>query len=140
MKNLLLLFTIILLSFHCDLPAQNHDYKLIWDYNTDGITSEYLVFVAEVTDTTQSPFYLPTDSLSDWEPYLCCTVNHDSLFAIDSDSAVVLYETTQDGKWLCGRIIAKSIVGVYSDPSNQAFYHKPLLLKPQTPGGLRWKE
>jgi len=136
-KLIILLFAFII---GCNVQAQTHEYKLIWDYNTDNITYEYLIFVAEVADTSQSPFYLPTDSLSNWTLYLCCTVNHDSLFAFDSDSAVVLYESVQDGNWLCGRIIAKSITGVYSDPSEQAFYHKPLLLKPQTPGGLRWKE
>jgi len=139
MKNILLLFAILWIFFDCNLQAQNHTYKLVWDYNTDDITYEYMIFVAEVSDTLQSPFYVPIDSLSNWTPYLFKAVNHDTLFSMNPDSAVFLYETIEDGKWLCGRIIARTIGSVYSGPSNQAFYHKPMLLKPQTPGGARWE-
>jgi hypothetical protein len=117
--TLIIVALVMLVLMYCDAPAQEQYYEIQWDLNTDGVTYEYLMFMWLGDDTTAVPFY---DSLftypdDQWSQFMFGSYNHDSLFAVDPDIAVVEFipSAGANPKWIGLALFAKSPDGFYSD-------------------------
>jgi hypothetical protein len=119
--TLIIVSVLMLLMMYCDAPAQEQYYEIQWDLNTDGVTYEYLLFVALLDDTLNVPFY---DSLftypdSQWIQFLFGSYLHADFFANDPNTATVEYipSSGANPKWIALACFAKSADGFYSDRS-----------------------
>lgn len=134
MKYVILILALFVL--YCDVPAQTQYYEIEYPLNQSGSTAEYLIFIALADDTTNIPFY---DSLftfpdSQWSQYLLYKLGHDSLYALDTSSAIVEYYPTVGNteRYMAIAFFAKSPDGWYSDMATTPLILVPPYNKPET--------
>ena len=145
---------VLVFIWACPAPAQVEVYDIAWNLNRDGITYEYMLFLAWTTDSTQLPF---NDSLftfpdSQWQQFLIGSYSHDSLFAIDTNRAVIEYDTQRDPsdpdaptEYIGVCVFAKSPQGFYAERSTSGPVMVPPYLTPTKVAGititrrLKWK-
>jgi len=100
-----------LTSCSCELFAQEHTYKLIWDYNDPVEQVEsYNVFIVELSDTLDSPLSEGThpDSV---RFYQLANVLEADLKAFSPDSAVYEFVQDQNGKYIHAGVTAVNSYG-----------------------------
>ena len=145
MKYLNLLI-IILLIWACEAPAQIDYYEVSWDLNSDGITKEYLIFIAFTYDSTDIPF---NDSLftfpdSQWTQFLIGYYQHDSIAATGADRGIIEYYIQRDPanpdsarEYIGLAVFARSPDGWYSSRATAGPIHVPTYLEPEQVAGIR---
>ena len=111
--NIIIVFALIFFtSYSCDdSPAQDYLYTVTWDFNNNDPvhldstgqlwTKDYLILIADnLNDTLSSPLV----DIQPFNPsllqYSIGRFNHDSLYAINPDTAIVKFMSQQNGKWL----------------------------------------
>ena len=127
---------ILLMLTSCELFAQSHNYKAIWDYNPIGDqVIKYRVFIVELDDTLSTPFTggMETDSLNQ---YLIGEPFEVDLKALNNDEAMFYFESDENGKWLqlgasAVNANGESALGV------SAFFKKDFKLLPSQPNAKR---
>ena len=154
-----LIFLLILVaafSFNACDPAegQDHNYKVVWDFNNNDPayldstgalwTREYRLYIADNLDaSTDTPFIEFQSGLPD-ASYLIGVFNHDSLFAVQPDSVMVLYPSAKNSKYMSAIVFATGIntdlVEVHSSGSNVFTFKKADDRVPDTPDALRIKQ
>lgn len=122
--------SICLMLVSCNLFAQDGDFKLLWDYNTEPDMSHYNVFLLSAPDTTQSPFVQNgnADEIREW---FVISVNHNELQALDPDTARYIFSSALDGNYLQAALTAVDTTGLESLVAVSGFYKKEDATRPQ---------
>lgn len=109
MKRLLIVFLAIVA---CSLFAGDRKYEVHLDYNspTDSVT-HYNIFIVELTDTTQTPF-TESGEPDSIRQYQIGSFNHDSLYALNPDTAKIEFLNPVNDKYLQA---AATAVNKYSE-------------------------
>ena len=103
-------FIVLFILIACNLTG--YDFTFTWDFNPDtDLVDRYYVYPIVTIDSVEIPF----DSTNFWMSF-----NHDSLKAINPDSASIIYPSNIDNNYLQFRVRARNIkgFGLPSDASN----------------------
>ena len=136
--NILLIIAFMILLSCDEAPAQVTVYDIEWELIKDGVTYEYIVFMAISPDSSNIPFW---DSLynypeESWSQFLLGYYNHDSLYAVDPDRAAIEIVPPVDhlgdqAGYMAVAFFARSTNGFYNDRAVAGPFYVPPGIRPQ---------